>query len=248
MLLPKKSKGNITVFFFYDDDHIELRDEFKRLIKIGTKVVLTNSNTPFVHKLYEGYLSEVFETKRLISSNATNRRGEDLVIYSINGKKKLDSKQELLENFPGTRYMGSKYKMLPFLWDTIKDLEFKSALDAFSGNGCVSYMLKQKGIKVYSNDFMEFSANITKSTVENSAIKIEQEDLDKLLEINTNTRNFISTTFKGLYFSDEDNRFLDCLIANINQIEDQYKKSLAFASIIRACHCCPLKSGRLKIK
>src|SRR5690606_24923690 len=33
-----------TKDFFYDDDHIELRDEFNKLEKIGAKVILTNSN------------------------------------------------------------------------------------------------------------------------------------------------------------------------------------------------------------
>lgn len=221
--------------FFYDDDHVELRDEFKRLINIGSKVILTNSNTEFVGELYAGYPSQVFDTKRLISSNSDTRKGQDLVIYSTNGKKKLDSKQELLANFPGTRYMGSKYKLLPFLWDSIKELEFKSVLDAFSGSGCVSYMLKQKGIEVYSNDFMAFSANITKAIVENSKTKITQKDIEQLLMTNKGAQDFISTTFKGLYFNDEDNLFLDNLIANINRLKNDYKKSLAYAAITRAC-------------
>ncbi|MBC8594701.1 Dam family site-specific DNA-(adenine-N6)-methyltransferase [Oscillospiraceae bacterium N12] len=221
--------------FFYDDDHIELRDEFKRLINIGAKVILTNSNTEFVHELYAGFPSQTFETKRLISSRSETRTGQDLVIYSTNGKKKLDSKLELLANFPGTRYMGSKYKLLPFLWDSIKELEFKSVLDAFSGSGCVSYMLKQKGIEVYSNDFMAFSANITKSIVENSKIRIEPKDIELLLSLNRKATNFITTTFKDLYFNDEDNLFLDNLIANINQLEDKYKKAIAYAAITRAC-------------
>lgn len=221
--------------FFYDDDHVELRDEFKRLINIGSKVILTNSNTEFVHELYAGYPSQVFDTKRLISSNSDTRKGQDLVIYSTNGKKKLDSKQELLANFPGTRYMGSKYKLLPFLWDSIKELEFKSVLDAFSGSGCVSYMLKQKGIEVYSNDFMTFSANITKAIVENSKTKITPKDIEQLLMPNKDAQDFISTTFKGLYFNDEDNLFLDNLITNINQLKNDYKKSLAYAAITRAC-------------
>lgn len=221
--------------FFYDDDHVELRDEFKRLINIGSKVILTNSNTEFVRELYAGYPFQVFDTKRLISSNSDTRKGQDLVIYSTNGKKKLDSKQELLANFPGTRYMGSKYKLLPFLWDSIKDLDFKSVLDAFSGSGCVSYMLKQKGIEVYSNDFMAFSANITKAIIENSKTKISQKDIEQLLTPNKNAQDFISTTFKGLYFNDEDNLFLDNLIANINQLKNDYKTSLAYAAITRAC-------------
>lgn len=221
--------------FFYDDDHVELRDEFKRLINIGSKVILTNSNTEFVRELYAGYPSQVFDTKRLISSNSDTRKGQDLVIYSTNGKKKLDSKQELLANFPGTRYMGSKYKLLPFLWDSIKELEFKSVLDAFSGSGCVSYMLKQKGIEVYSNDFMAFSANVTKAIVENSKTKITQKDIEQLLMTNKSAQDFIFTTFKGLYFNDEDNLFLDNLIANINRLKNDYKKSLAYAAITRAC-------------
>lgn len=224
-----------TKDFFYDDDHIELRDEFKRLVKIGAKIILTNSNVEFVNELYSGYKSEVFETKRLISSKSSTRSGQDLVIYSTNGGKKLNSQNELLENFPGTRYMGSKYKMLPFLWDSIKDLEFKTALDAFSGSGCVSYMLKQKGIEVYANDFMSFSANITKAIVENSNVRLNSDDVDLLLRNNKKATNFIRKTFKDLYFEDADNIFLDNLTANISLLTNEYKKSLAFAAITRAC-------------
>lgn len=224
-----------TKDFFYDDDHIELRDEFNRLVKIGAKVILTNSNVEFVHELYKGHKSEVFETKRLISSKSSTRTGQDLVIYSTNGKKRLDSKQELLENFPGTRYMGSKYKMLPFLWESIKDLEFKTALDAFSGSGCVSYMLKQKGIEVYSNDFMSFSATFTKALIENSTVRLNKNDVTFLTAINPKAKKFISTTFKDLYFDDVDNEFLDNLVANISLLDDDYKKALAFGAISRAC-------------
>lgn len=224
-----------TKDFFYDDDHIELRDEFNRLVKIGAKVILTNSNVEFVRELYSGYKSEVFKTKRLISSKTSSRTGEDLVIHSITGKKKLDSKEELLENFPGTRYMGSKYKMLPFLWDSIKDLDFNTVLDAFSGSGCVSYMLKQKGIEVYSNDFMSFSANFTKALIENSTVRLSEDDLTFLLKANLEAKNFIRTTFKDLYFDDADNLFLDNLVANIPLLNDEYKISLAYSAISRAC-------------
>ncbi len=220
---------------FYDADHIELRDEFNRLSRIGAKVILTNSNTDFVRALYAGHKSEIFQTKRLISSKSSTRTGEDLVIYSINGKKRLDSKQELLENFPGTRYMGSKYKMLPFLWDSIKELEFKSALDAFSGSGCVSYMLKQKGIEVYSNDFMAFSANITKAIVQNSSAKICKEDIAFLTTKNEDASDFITKMFDGLYFEKNDNIFLDNTVANIALLADDSKKSIALAALTRAC-------------
>ncbi|HCT84514.1 MAG: DNA adenine methylase [Bacteroidetes bacterium GWE2_42_24] len=224
-----------TKEFFYEEDHIELRDEVNRLIKIGAKVMSTNSNADFINELYKAYPKQVIETKRLISSKASTRTGQDLIIYSTNGKKVINSHEELLENFPGTRFMGSKYKILPFLWDSIKHFDFNSALDAFSGSGCVSYMLKQKGIEVYSNDFMSFSSNITKALVENSTVKLSNNDLEILLQENLKSGDFISVTFDKIYFEKEDNEFLDNIRANIDLLDHPIKRSLALASIVRAC-------------
>lgn len=224
-----------TKDYFYEEDHIELRDEVNRLVKIGSKVLATNSNTDFINELYKGYQRQVVETKRLISSKASTRTGQDLIIHSVNGKKIIDTRAELLENFPGTRFMGSKYKILPFLWDSIKQFEFNTALDSFSGSGCVSYMLKQKGIEVYSNDFMSFSANISKALVENSTVRLTDEDLEILLQKNNISGNFISITFDEIYFEKEDNKFLDNLRANIELLDNPIKKSIALAAITRAC-------------
>lgn len=224
-----------TKDFFYEDDQIELRDEFNRIVNLGAKVIETNSNTMFINNLYAGHSIEVIETNRMINSNSQKRRGQDIIISATEGKNKVQTQLELLENFPGTRYMGSKYKILPFLWDSIKDLEFETVLDAFSGSGCVSYMLKKKGFEVYSNDFMAFSSKITHALIENSTIKISDADLKKLLRKNENSKNFISTTFKDLYFNDEDNEFLDNLIANIEDLTQKDKKAIAFAAISRAC-------------
>lgn len=232
---PVANFQRYTKEFFYEEDHIELREEFNRLVKIGAKVIETNSNTDFINDLYNVYKIKVIETKRLISSKSKTRVGQDLIIYSKNGKKTINTHKELLENFPGTRYMGSKYKILPFLWNSIKDLEFNSVLDAFSGSGCVSYMLKQKGLQVFSNDFMAFSSEITKALIENSTQKITDEDIKLLLKKNKKADNFISSTFEEIYFFKEDNIFLDNLRKNIDSLSSKEKKSIALASISRAC-------------
>lgn len=220
---------------FYEEDHIEMRDEMNRLYKIGAKVLSTNSNADYINQLYKIYPRTVIETKRLISSKASTRTGQDLIIHASREEDIVEIEKEFLEKFPGTRYMGSKYKILPFLWDSIKDFQFNTVFDAFSGSGCVSYMLKQKGFEVYSNDFMSFSANITKSLIENSNIKLDQTDIEILLKKNKKSGNFISSTFDGIYFDTEDNAFLDNLRANIELLNDPYKKSLALAAISRAC-------------
>ena len=44
---------------FYEEDHVELAKEVKRLQELGCHVILTNSNHPLVHELYADYKIEV---------------------------------------------------------------------------------------------------------------------------------------------------------------------------------------------
>lgn len=65
---------------FYEEDHRELAEEVARLQKLGCHVLLTNSNHPLVHELYEPYEIEVLSTRRNISSKPKSRTGEDVVV------------------------------------------------------------------------------------------------------------------------------------------------------------------------
>lgn len=56
----------------------------------------------------------------------------------------MDSKV-LLNNIPTTRYQGSKRKILPWIYECIKDIEFNTVLDAFGGSGMVSCLFKRMG-------------------------------------------------------------------------------------------------------
>jgi len=47
--------------------------------------------------------------------------------------------------FPSSRYMGSKHAILPFIHEVMSELDFTTALDACSGSGAVSYLLKTMG-------------------------------------------------------------------------------------------------------
>jgi len=136
--------------------------------------------------------------------------------------------------FPNTRYMGSKQAILSFIVDTLSDIEFDTALDAFSGSGCVGYAIKEMGKKVITNDHMKFAYHTAKATVENNSTKLNSQDIKQLLKKNRKAKRFIRNTFKDLYFSDEDNAFLDNTIANITELSPR-KKSLALASLCRAC-------------
>jgi DNA adenine methylase len=136
--------------------------------------------------------------------------------------------------FPGTRYMGSKNKIIGDLWQILQDYDFESFYDAFAGSNIVGYFMKCQGKRVISNDFMTMSYHTANAIIENSFIQLEESELDFLINT-SNSNNFISTKFKDLYFSDSDNHFLDRVRANIELLDNEYKKSIALASLSRAC-------------
>ena len=77
-----------TKEFFYESDHIELRDLFNRLVIKGCKVLLTNSDSTFVHNLYKKYEQVSIPTKRLISCDSKTRNGHDIIVYAEHRLKK----------------------------------------------------------------------------------------------------------------------------------------------------------------
>ncbi len=137
--------------------------------------------------------------------------------------------------FPPTRFMGSKNKLLDFIWDNIKDLEFNTVLDAFSGSGCVGYMLKTKRKKVSSNDILKYSYNIAKATIENNEVTLDDEDIITLLGKKIKTDGFIRETFRDLYFTEDENLLLEQIWHRIPFLSNDYKKALALSSLCRAC-------------
>lgn len=136
--------------------------------------------------------------------------------------------------FPGTRYMGSKNKIIFNIWDILKDYEFNSFLDVFAGSNVVSYFMKAKGKQVITNDFLSLSYYQSKAIIENSLIKISDKDLEYLLN-NPSSANYISKTFKGIYFSDAENAFLDKIRSNIDSLNNEFKKAIAISALNRSC-------------
>ena len=77
------------------------------------------------------------------------------------------------KNFPSSRYMGSKNKIIKDLHEVFKKHSFNSALDLFSGSSSVSYLLKAMGKKVISNDYMSFASNISNAIISNNKTKLK---------------------------------------------------------------------------
>lgn len=137
--------------------------------------------------------------------------------------------------YPKTRFMGSKSKMLKQIWEAVADLEYETVIDLFSGSGIVSYMFKALGKAVLSNDYMAMSATFTKAMIENNAVTLPMDIVEQLLLECGRSDHFVEHTFKGLYYSDENNKIIDTLRCNIACIDDQYQRAIATTALIRAC-------------
>jgi adenine-specific DNA-methyltransferase len=143
---------------------------------------------------------------------------------------------KLVTKFPSTRYQGSKAKLVNWIWDHISAIPFETCLDAFGGTGVVAYRLKQENKHVTYNDNLRFNAWIGRALIENSTIQLTDTDINWILGHHAiNYPTFIADTFADIYFTDEENHWLDRVITNIHQIENNYKKSLAFFALAQSC-------------
>lgn len=139
--------------------------------------------------------------------------------------------------FPSTRFQGSKLKIVDWIWEGIKGLKFQTALDAFGGTGSVVYMLKEKGKQVAYNDILKFNYYIGLALIENDGVILSSEDINFLLTKHKGITypTFIADTFKEIYYTDDENNWIDMVVTNIKLLDDKYKQALAYFVLFQAC-------------
>lgn len=139
--------------------------------------------------------------------------------------------------FPTTRYQGSKQKIVDWIWKNISHLEFDTFLDAFSGTACVGFHAKKNQKEVTCNDILRFNYQVALAIIENNSVVLNDGDIEFILtkQKGIDYPTFIQDTFKDIYYTDEENAILDMMVTNINQLENEYKKAIAFAALGQAC-------------
>lgn len=149
---------------------------------------------------------------------------------------------ELLKTIPSTRYQGSKRKILPWLYECLEGYEFHSVLDAFGGSGVVSCLFKRMGKSVTYNDLFRFNQLIGKSIVENNGVLLSKKDVDFILSTDKKSSSFVFNNFQGIYYLDDENRWLDATINNIEALNTlysgpklEYKKAIAYNALFQSC-------------
>ncbi len=143
----------------------------------------------------------------------------------------------LTARFPSTRYQGSKAKLAEWIWSQIAGLDFKTSLDAFGGTGAVAYRLKQAGKSVTFNDLLTFNHYIGVALIENAQTVLTPSEIDWILtrHADVDYPTFVQDTFSGIYFTDDENAWIDQTITNIRRLTDPFKLALAFFALCQAC-------------
>lgn len=226
---------------FREDDHRLLAETIRTIHERGAHVLLTNSNHELVYELYNGFDIEVVQTRRSINCVGSRRAfGED-VIVDIKPKRRTlltvapPALSSQVSFFPMTRFMGSKQDLLAQIWHVSEPFRPNTVLDLFSGSGAVSYMFKAQGAQVFSNDYLALASTFSKAMIENNSVVLSARDIDYLTENHGKSDGFVSRTFDGLYFSSQDNQFIDTIRSNIKRLKGEAKKAIAMASLARAC-------------
>lgn len=146
---------------------------------------------------------------------------------------------ERVSAYPRLRYMGSKYKLAPTLHDLFGRLGGETALDAFSGSGVVSYLLKAQGYAVTSNDFLAFPATIARATTQNSTVQLSDELVNEICGPAADDRDFIQWKFDGLFLSPGDRAFLDSAWSHIDRLDGAERDVAVSALVLSAARKQP---------
>jgi adenine-specific DNA methylase len=138
-----------------------------------------------------------------------------------------------VHKLPQTQYLGSKERLVEWIYE-ISPKNIITFLDAFSGTSVVGFYFKNKRKKVISNDFLEFNYHIAKALIENKNSRLTDEDIKFLLGKKDKADSLIEDIFTNVFFERDQARFLDQFRANVELLDDDYKKSLALTVMNRA--------------
>jgi adenine-specific DNA methylase len=144
---------------------------------------------------------------------------------------------DLIAGFPSTRYQGSKAKLVDWIWGHLARLDFTTCLDAFGGTGAVSYRLKQAGKQVTYNDVLRFNHQFGLALIQNSEVQLAPDEVAWLLirHPTMSYPTFVQENFRDIYFTENENAWIDQSLTNIRQLDNPYKFAIAFFALCQAC-------------
>ena len=147
----------------------------------------------------------------------------------------FDEYKHFEHKFPEPQYLGAKNRLLPWIAQHIP-AEVKTAIDAFAGSQSVAFFFKQSGFRTVSNDFLSFNNQIGKALIENRSVHLDEADVAMLFSPSPDKTKFslMEEQFSNVFFEFDEARFLDNFRANVESLDNPFKRALAFAVMSRS--------------
>lgn len=135
-------------------------------------------------------------------------------------------------SYPKVNYIGNKEKIASWICDHFPK-EAESVFDAFSGGCSLAYEAKYRGLKVLTNDVLEVNYHLANALIANNSIILETEDIE-LIFSGEPFEGFMFENYSEVHFFPQECKELDLYRKNIENLDSQHKKSLAYSLMRRA--------------
>jgi adenine-specific DNA-methyltransferase len=155
-------------------------------------------------------------TTSLITDTISSKSDDDTPVKeSLNDSIKIVGR---INNIPTTRYYGSKRRIVNWIYENLKDISFNTVLDGFGGTASISLLFKAMQKSVTYNDIL------VSNTVSARALLIDKNPVnqvvfEKFLTTISPEEGVISRNFNGLFFTDNENLWLDGAVKKIQTLE-----------------------------
>ncbi|WP_455914119.1 DNA adenine methylase [Pseudomonas syringae] len=136
---------------------------------------------------------------------------------------------------PVTRYYGSKRRLIDWMVSEFTRYEFQTALDVFGGTSTVSLALKGLGKQVTYNDILESNRVTATALLSNQPCLTTHEDLEDFFSSIVPAHGFVSEHFHEIYYTVEENNWLDGAINELGKIASTLKKHEILYCLMQAC-------------
>jgi len=161
---------------------------------------------------------------------AMAERDEPCAVYDLNVRRA----EERIKTFPTTRYYGSKKRLLPWIYENLKDLPFRTVLDGFGGTASVSLLFKAMGKEVTFNDALQCNTIAAKALLANKLLFSNADKVKTFFNGIIPRHGFIAETFSEKFYLDSENEWLDGAIAAITGQPNRERDTLYYC-LFQAC-------------
>ncbi len=127
-------------------------------------------------------------------------------------------------------YIGCKQKIVEWIMENIPE-ESGWGLDAFSGSSVVGYNMKEKGMKVWTNDALLYPYHQARALVQNSKEKLSDDEIKALGSLNGKA-GYITEIYNGVFLSPGILQYMDSVREKLEEL-DGFKRDIALAALCK---------------